>query len=769
VGLWRRRWRTWGLGLTLGLLAAVVALGAVASSRARLEAPEPTLMLLDRHDRFLGEVGEGADERLGYWPVDPLPERVVAATMAIEDRRFREHPGVDLRAVARALHQNHSAGERVSGASTLAMQLARIQDPGPRTWPRKAVEAATALVLTHRFGRDAVLAHYLRIAPYGNNVYGIGYAARRYFDKPVQDLSWAETALLCALPQAPGRMNPYRDEGRALATARARRILELLHEQGLVSDGDLERAHDELDVLVFHHRRERPQATLHPVLHLEAHLADPEVHATLSDDPIVRTTLDLEVQASVQARLREAVRGWEARGAGNAAAVVVDLHGYEVVAAVGSTDWFDPRYAGAIDYTRVPRYPGSTLKPFLYGASLDRGLITPATVLDDIGRGPEGIGNADARFLGPLLPRRALANSRNVPAVELAQRYGLDETYALYRDLGLHDDALPASHYGLGLTIGGMPVHLVDLVRAYTVLAGDGQLHPLAYYERQPRAPERRVLTADTARAITLYLSDPMARLPSFPRMGYAEYPFPAAVKTGTSPDFRDAWAVAWSGRYLVGVWVGHPDWRPMQQLSGYRAGARLTQQILLSLHEGQSDGLSDLAFPSPEQWAPLRLCALSGHRATRACEHVITEWFPPGAAPVHDCDWHVRLGRRTVVDLPPRYASWAQGAGLTQLRTRAPPTPGREDEVHLAIVTPHDGTHLIRDPEAPPGLGTLRLQAAVDPPVEQVVWYVDGEPFAVVDHPYVARWPLRPGEHVFEVRVPFSDAASNDVRVLAR
>src|SRR5439155_399543 len=223
------------------------------------------------------------------------------------------------RAAGRAAMKSR-AGRRASGASTIAMQVARLERPGPRTYPRKLVEALAALALTARYGHAAVLAHYLRIAPYGNRVRGIAYAARRYLGKPVEDLSWAETAFLAAIPQAPARMNPYR-----------------------------------------------------------------------------------------------------------------------AVAWVGSAGYFDARHAGAYDYAGVPRSPGSTLKPFLYALALERGAITPATILDDILRTPGDITNADEAFLGPLLPRVALANSRNVPAANLLDRIGLDDGYAFLRDLGLHD------------------------------------------------------------------------------------------------------------------------------------------------------------------------------------------------------------------------------------------------------------------------------------------------------------------------------------------
>ncbi|MCB9763091.1 MAG: transglycosylase domain-containing protein [Alphaproteobacteria bacterium] len=796
------------LGCALGFALLVV---AVAASRASLRTPDPTLLLIDRHGAFLGEVGAEEDAPLGYWPVDPMPWRVVSATLALEDRRFWTHPGVDPRAVARAVSQNMKEGGVVSGASTLAMQVARMQDPGPRTYGRKAVEATTALMLTARYGREEVLRHYLRLVPYGNRIRGIGYAARRYLDKPVQDLSWAETAFLCALPQAPSRTNPFDPEGRKRAVSRAHRILDALHAEGLLDDAELELARVELEALRIPERGERPVTALHAVLRMEESLAaEPLDGPVLQGDPRVTLTLDLGMQEDLTAIVGRRVRGWAARGVGQAAVMVVDRATGEVLAAVSSVDYFDEQASGAIDYARVERLPGSTLKPFLYALALERGVLTPGTVLDDLGRGPEGIRNADNRYLGPMLPRVALGNSRNVPAVRLLDAIGVDAGYSLFRELGLHDDAEPASHYGLGLAIGGMPLTLEHLVQGYTALADDGRWRELAWVQGAPQA-ERQLFTPETARVVTGWLSDPLARLPSFSRMGFSEYPFPVAVKTGTSAQYRDAWAVAYSERYIVGAWVGHPDYLPMKQMSGFRAGARLVQEVMTHLHADELDGLTDLGFPSPEAAAPYRICALSGQRATDACDRVFTEHFTPGTEPVEDCPVHRRVWvdarngllasnatperfrrERVFAALDPRYADWAERAHLP----RAPETlsmlgdddapvmlsdltpltptgrvalPGADTPPSLRVTAPSDGVKLIRDPEIPAPQATLALRAAVDPPVEQVVWYVDGEPFIVADYPYTARWPLTPGTHRIEARLPFTTLASEAVVVEVR
>jgi penicillin-binding protein 1C len=760
------------------------------SNLAVLRTPEPTLLLQDRHGRFMAELALEPEQELGYWEVEEIPWRVAAATVAIEDHRFWDHPGVDAVGVARAVVQNLDSGEVVSGASTITMQLARMQDPGPRTYGKKLVESLTALLITARYDRREILAHYLRLVPYGNRIHGIGYASRRYLDKPVADLSWAEVVFLAALPQAPSRTNPFHPAGRRRAVERAERILTELREDGVIGAADHEQALLDLAAITVPDRGARPPQAMHAILQLEQGLRDdPQGWATLAEAPVLRCSLDLDLQAAVERELRAHVGSLEAQGAGNGAVVVVDARSREVLASVGSTSWFDARYAGSIDYTRVPRYPGSTLKPFLYALALDRGVITPATVMDDLQRGPDGIGNADGHFLGPMLPRQALANSRNVPAVRLLERVGLDEGYAFLEALGLHDGQLPASHYGLGLAIGGAPTSLQQLVNAYTALAGEGRLGALVWLPERP-GEATRVLSPTSTQLVAQWLGDPLARLPSFPRMGFSEYPFPVAVKTGTSEDWRDAWAVAWSADWVVGAWVGHPDWRPMQGVSGYRGGASLVQRVLEELHAEDMDGTRDLAFPPPEGTRPTRICPISGQRAGAACEHAVTEWFAPGLEPTEPCGAHLELEldlrsgapataatpteqrqRRRYARLAPRYAAWAAARGLEpppaglggasprQLEAGATPS--------IAITSPTDGDRILRDPEIPAELATLTLSVEVDRAVDQVLWTVDGEPFALVQAPFTTRWPIVPGEHVFEARVPYHGARSGPVRVV--
>lgn len=762
-----RRWLRRAIAaITVLAIGTVVTIVVVASHRGHLAAPEPTTLVRDRHGVFLGELLEHDDAERGFWPLEQVPQRVAAALIAIEDRRFHRHPGVDLGAVARATWQNLRAGETISGASTLPMQIARMQQPAPRTYLNKAIEATTALFLVHRHDRDALLRHYLRLVPFGNRIRGIAYAARAYLDKPVADLSWAEVAFLAAIPQSPARMNPFDPLGRARAVHRGSRILDLLHQDGVLDEVEYAVARQQIKGLRIAYRTQRPPATLHNVLRF----ADRD-----DDTPIVDTTLDLVLQDRIRALTDEALADWRRRGAGNAAVLVVERDSWKVRAALGSADYFDDRWAGAIDYLQIPRSSGSTLKPFLYGYALERGVISATTPIDDLARGVGGIGNSDERFLGPLLPQAALANSRNVPAANLLSQVGLDDMWHHLGRLGLHDGGSPR-RYGLGLAIGGLPVSLETLVTAYTTLAGDGRRHDLTWYRNQPTAPPTRLFDEATARQITLFLADPQARLPTFPRMGWSELPFPVAIKTGTSSRYRDAWAVAWTREYLIGVWVGHPDHRPMAGLSGYRAATRLTNRILRELHAPRLDATG---FPPPRGYRATSVCRLSGRPASPACDRTSRVYMPPHVQPGDPCPYHRHLAVdrrsgqaatdatpfeavdvRTVVDLPPRYATWAAHSGLPLMPTRATATASAPS-THLRITAPETGARLLRDPETPASLATVALRVTVDPPVEQIVWWVDGAPFATVDYPYEARWPVTPGRHTFQARLPFGDDRS--------
>jgi penicillin-binding protein 1C len=723
----QRRW-----GFAIGALALGIGLFSWGYWSATLIAPAPTPLLLDRHGEFLAQVASPGGEGYGYWPIEQLPPRVVAATLSLEDRRFWAHPGVDPIAIGRALWQNVASGERVSGASTLAMQVARMQDPGPRTYYRKATEAVAALFMTFRYGREAILSQYLRLVPYGNDVHGIAYAARLYFDKPVADLSWAEIAFLAAIPQAPSRMNPLSPTQRDFAIARGHRILAALRDDDVLAPPEFALAEAQLDALPPVERTVRPGNALHAILNLQDSLAADDGWRRGRGDLRVVTTIDLNVQNRIARLAARSLARWQGDGAQQVAVIVTRTSSREVLAWLGSADYFRSP-SGALDFALAERSPGSTLKPFIYALALDRGDIAADTPLVDSATDAGAVENADHGYLGRLLPRQALANSRNVPAVGLVRTIGIDETYLYLRLLGLHDEDRPARYFGLPMAIGGLPTSLAKIVRAYGALANDGVVGDLVWYRGQPTVPPRRLMSAATARLVTLFISDPMARLPSFPRMSAVEYPFPVAVKTGTSQGYRDAWTIAYSRDYLVGVWIGRPDAGAMRNVGGSSSAARLARAILLDLQGGAVDQAA-LAFPAPEGRVAREICTGTGQVAGGSCEGALREWLPIPAA-------------------------------LVQPQPMLTTNP-QESTVQLAITTPQDSTHIIRNPETPADLASLALTASVTPTPPQLLWYVDGQPYRLATAAESVRWPLQAGLHRFQVRIPNRGIASAIVTV---
>jgi penicillin-binding protein 1C len=774
------------------LLAVVVVLAAAVWRRSELRAPPSSQLLLDRHGTFLAQVGGGETADFGYWPVDPVPERVAAAILAVEDHRFAHHPGIDPVAMVRAVGER-LLGRKHSGASTIAMQVARMQDPGPRTAPKKAMEALTAVAMTLRYGRDAVLRQYLRLVPFGNGSHGIAHAARWYLDKPVVDLSWAEIAFLAAIPQAPGRMSPFAVAGNSRAVQRGHKVLARLRQQGVIGDEEFHLAELQIGHLAIPERSLRPAEAMHAVLRLQRMLRQQP-----AADPRVVTTLDLELQQRVQAVADRSMGEWRQRGAEQVAVIVQARASHEVLAWLGSSSYASPN-AGAMDFTGVSRSPGSALKPFLYALALDQGRMAANTVLADLPEVQWGIENADHDYLGPMLPRQALATSRNVPATQVLKRTGLDEAYQFLGQLGLHNNRRTASHYGLVLAVGAMDTTLERLITAYGVLADDGWLARPVWWRGQPTQPPRRVLSAAVARQITLFLADPMARLPTFPRLGANEEGVPIAVKTGTSQGYRDAWAVAWTNDTIVGVWVGRARGTSMRAMTGAQSAAKLAEEVLLDIHHRSANsGGKSAAFPPPDGFSPVELCAHTGLRAAGRCDRTLTEYFAEGHPPEEDdvfqtlridlrngllaAPWTPAryVGDRTFAALPSDQAAWGKLHALPpppldlspldrpgRQKTPTASPPGAELEApSLKIVAPHDGLRMVRNPETPPDADLIGLRVNADRRVTSVVWWVDGQVWRQVGVHEAVNWPLTAGVHAFEVTTPDGSARSKPVTI---
>ena len=765
-------------------LAAPVALALVAALAwaATVELPAGALQpraiasvrVEDRNGQLLREVLSRADGRARWVPLQRISPHLVHATLAGEDQRFYEHGGVDMVAMGRAVGTSLAAGEVVSGGSTVTMQLARLVSGVPRTLVGKAKQVVLAWRLEDRLTKRQILWHYLNRAPYGNGAFGVEAAARRYLAKPASQLSLAEAALLSALPRSPAGYNPYRNRARLLK--RQRYILSLMRQQGRITAAQLRLARAEA---IDWRAARRPFLAPHFTRRV---LAD----RALASATYLRTTLHLPLQRKVETAVRETIARLEAQGVTNAAVLVVDNATGGVLAHVGSAAFFDAERSGQVDGAAALRQPGSTMKPFTYAMALERGK-TAASLLQDLPthftteRGDYAPRNYDNTFHGPVRLRVALGSSYNVPAVRVAEYVGVDRLLTCLRALGFASLTQSGRHYGLGLTLGNGEVTLRELVAAYAALARGGELLPLHTVLRAravdgralplPRPAARRVLSRQAAYVITHVLSDPMARLPAFGRRTPLSVGFPAAVKTGTSKDFRDNWTVGYTPRVTVGVWVGNFDGRSMHNVSGITGAGPLWAEVMSAAMEGHT-----AVFSRPRDVVSARICPLSGRLRGPHCPASTREVFLAGTAPAHTCGMHREIAldtrngllagaacpaaeveRRVMAVYPPVYRAWAVRRGLPAPPTAASPRcpPARTAEASVKVRVPSNGDRYHLDPDLRRSFQSIPLEATVVGRVAEVRWLVNGAQVAKAKFPYTARWPLRAGQHRIQAQLP--------------
>ncbi|MBN1698675.1 MAG: transglycosylase domain-containing protein [Spirochaetales bacterium] len=741
---------------------------------ARLAGPPATPLFEDRDNEYLTDFQNG-DGKYGFWKIEgPVPERIKAAFIAIEDKRFYSHIGCDFRSLLRALLNNIS-GKPVQGGSTIPMQVARMQNPKKRELLNKLSEIYTAMLLVLKYPREEILRHYLRIVPQGNQMHGVAYAARRYFRKPLSDISWAEAALLTAVIKAPGEMNLYTFDGSLKAAKRARIILEILYSEGHMSGEEYRTALGVLYDKSYQIKECRPEYAYHYLFRLlETYGKKTGENGTQNYSRPVRTSLDREIQQFLDRTAAQCMAQYRPCGAGNIAVIVAETKTGNILGYIGSERYDDKENAGAINYADTPRSSGSTLKPFLYGLGLDTGTFTPASIIPDLPlsilsiKGEYRPGNFDDDYLGPLLYRHALANSRNIPAIRVLDAIGIDRTLGYFSELGLGSGAEhPSDYYGYGLAVGGLYVTLEQLVSAYGMLARDGETFRLCFEYKSREEKGRRLMSVNAARQISLFLSDPLARSPSFKQLSRIGFSYPIAIKTGTSQGYRDAWAVGYNADYIVGIWMGHPKNHRMNHLTGGEA-ALAVYSVFTFLDPEKKQGIREEPFKKPPDTIPRKICKLSGKCAGSFCTDISIEYFRPGEEPLEYCGFHREFaidgatgkpaGKTTPVNrvvtqsyavLPPEYGAWAVKHGYKT------PEVAYEtlDDASITILDPQNGSSLLIDPETPRACQSIPLRAHVEPLVKEIVWLVDGEAYQVTGFPYSIRWNLEQGTHTIQAK----------------
>ena len=518
------------------------------------ETLEFSTVVVDRNGRLLRPYATPD----GRWrlpaTVADVDPRYLDLLIAYEDKRFRQHIGVDPLAVARAAVQLVAHGRIVSGGSTITMQVARLLEPRTdRTFLAKLRQAVRAVQLERALSKDEILTLYLGLAPYGGNLEGTRAASLAYFGKEPRRLSLGEAAMLVAIPQSPEVRRPDRS---AQAAHRARdRVLDRIAATGRLPLDEVRYAKAEAAPSA-----RRPMPTLAP------HAADQAVAAAPAKK-VIALTIDVNAQKPLEDLARERAH---ALGPDIAVAIMaIDHTSGEVLARVAGADYFDERRAGQVDMTQAVRSPGSTLKPFIYGLAFEDGLVHPETLIDDrpVRYGSYAPENFDMTFQGTVSVRKALQMSLNVPAITLLESIRASRLTARITDAGAHFVLPKGEAPGLAMGLGGVGISLTDLTMLYGGLARGGNTIALSERRDEIAAPAQRRLLEPVA---SWYVGNVLIGTPPPENAAGGRIAF----KTGTSYGYRDAWSIGFDGKRTVGVWVGRPDGAPVPGLVGRQAAA---------------------------------------------------------------------------------------------------------------------------------------------------------------------------------------------------
>lgn len=664
--------------------------------------PVASPVLLDRNGASIRHLTSADFTRAAPVKLSQIPPRLVDCTLAAEDKRFYSHHGIDIFATFRSASDFLRNRRVVSGASTITQQLAKISSPpAPRNLASKFREAMIARRLEMTWEKDRILEAYFARLDYGNLRISPTEAARFYFQKPLADLSLGEAALLAGLPQAPSRLNPIRHPERA--KTRRLSVLERLERTGKYPASEIALAREE--ALRLRPLRETSSA---PWLNRSPGIS---IHA--------RSTLDLSLQTDIERIVREETAKLKESNLRHAAVVIIDNASGDILAMVSSADWKDPR-GGQLHGALTPRSPGSTLKPFTYLLGFRHLGHLPCTVIADIPtplRTAQGLQlpeNYDRRYRGPVTIRHALACSLNVPALrELDALGGPEKLQSFLQSLGISNLVGGATEYGLGLTLGNAPVRLLELTNAYAAIARGGVFLPTRLFLDHEIPDGKKLIDPAACWLIADILSDKTARAPSFSTGGPLDLPFPCAVKTGTSSDFRDNWCVGFTPGFTVGVWAGNFENQPMKNISGVSGAGPIFHRSLVRAHRDTPPTW----HARPEGGETVEIDIRTGKRLAPGAhpEFSAIEWLPPGTGiPTAAPSDYDEYGRAI---LPAIYADWF--ASNQNLR-RHELAPAIGNDIPFEILRPRDKSTFLLDPELPGSGSGLKLLTNLP---EQTAW----------------------------------------------
>lgn len=567
-----------------------------------------------------------------YAPIHEISPLLVEGTLLYEDRHFAYHPGFNPVSLVRAAWDTYVARSRAVGASTITMQVARILFAiDSRTIAGKLEQIARAVQLERHYAKQEIIEAYLNLAPYGRNIEGVAAASLIYFGKQPSELSLPEALALCVVPQNPTARIPSRPQGyREMASAR-QRLFEAWQAQH-PEDGEqaalmeLPLQVNRIEALPFyapHFVRERLQG------------------AWMGRTHSIRTTLDLGLQQKIEEISRSYIDKKRTFGFSNVSAILLDYRSMEVLASVGSADFFDPAIQGQVDGTDAKRSPGSTLKPFIYALAMDQGVIHPMSMLKDA---PKRFGaytpeNFDRGFAGPVFAQDALIYSRNVPAVYLASQLQAPSFYEFLTRAGV-SGMREESFYGLALALGGIELTMNELVTLYAMLANRGVIQKLRVELDEERSASAIRLLSPEASFLTLDMLSHNPR-PETPLLIKTSAAPPVYWKTGTSFAFRDAWSIGVFGPYVLAVWVGNFNGEGNPSFVGRKAAAPLFFEIVDALTKGARGVEKGLIDEQGLDITRVDVCSPTGDLPGRYCPETIKSWFIPGKSPIRVSNVH--------------------------------------------------------------------------------------------------------------------------------
>ena len=699
-------------------IAAALLLGGICMFPRRPFADVPYSTVVTDCDGELLGARIAADGQWRFPPSDSVPKRFETALLQFEDRHFYHHPGVNPIALLRALKGNIRAGHVTSGGSTITMQVIRISRGRERTLKQKLIESVQAILLELRYSKKQILCMYASHAPFGGNVVGLEAAAWRYFGRPASELSWGETATLAVLPNAPSFIHPGKN--RNLLLEKRNRLLQRLCDKGFITDESLELAQEE----------PLPEAPV-PLPSYAPHFV-----AKAAEGTVTRSNLQIGLQRQVEDIVSRFSDELSRNGINDLAAIVFDNASGQPIAWCGNSSPNRQRPGVQVDIASSPRSTGSILKPILYCAAMQEGIILPYTLIKDTPVNLSGFSpqNFDQKFYGAVPASQALSRSLNVPAVHLLREYGVPKLHSLLKECGITTLTKEPSYYGLSLILGGGEATLAEITRMYSSMVR-------CYLDLEHSFPLRdKVAMWYTFQALKdVNRPDELdwRLIPSLRN---------AAWKTGTSYGFRDAWAVGMTPRYTVGVWAGNAGGQGVPGLTGAGTAGPVMFQILNTLPASAN------WFDEPEGEVYAEICPQSGHLRGPDCPEGLEMMLPAASMESEPCPYH----SNGVFALPPAM-EWFYRQYHPEYKV--PETNGQRQA--MEFIYPENGSYLTVPRQLDGSLEGIVFQLAHRDASETVWWHLDQEYVGETRFVHSLRLLPSPGSHILVTVDPAGNTAA--------